>query len=61
LRKVIIEDGLSVTGTQEISNVFTTADNLGGTFSEGAVIAQDAKTNRLILIARPFAQRTLSE
>ncbi len=58
-RKVIIQDGLSVMGTENISSIFVTADSLGGTFSDGAVIAQDAKTERLILISRPFAYGAL--
>ena len=58
-RKVIIQDGLSVMGTEDVSSVFVTADSLGGTFSDGAVIAQDAKTERLILVSRSFARRAL--
>ena len=60
-RNVVIEDGLSVLGTMNMSGVFATADNLGGTFNEGAIIAQDSKSERLILVALPFAQRTLSQ
>ena len=58
-RTVIIQDGLSVIGTESISSVFITADSLGGTFSDGAVIAQDAKTKRLILVSRSFARNAL--
>ena len=46
-------------GTEDVSSVFVTADSLGGTFSDGAVIAQDAKTERLILVSRSFARRAL--
>lgn len=60
-RKVIIQDGLSVLGTEKISTVFTTSDSLGGTFSEGALIAQDASNGRLVLVSLPFAQNVLSK
>lgn len=60
-RKVVIQDGLSVPGTQNISSIYTTADSLGGTFSGGAVIAQDANAERLILVSLPFAKKTLSK
>jgi hypothetical protein len=59
--KVVIEDGLSVMGTKNISHTFTTGDSLGGTFNEGAVILQDSSSDRLILVARPFAQQALSK
>ena len=59
--KVVIEDGLSVEGTKNVSFAFVTADSLGGTFNEGAVILQDAGSERLILVARPFAQQSLSK
>ena len=60
-RKIAIKDGLSVIGTEHMSAVFATADSLGGTFSEGAIIAQDSKSERLILVALPFAERTLAK
>jgi len=60
-RSVLIQDGLSVMGTASIKSVFATEDSLGTTFSEGAVIAQDATSGRLILVSLPFARSTLSK
>ena len=60
-RNVVIQDGLSTPGTDSIKSVYVAADSLGGTFSGGAVIAQDAKSNRLVLISLPFASKTLSK
>ena len=60
-RSVVIQDGLSVLGTETISTVYATADSLGGTYSEGAVIAQDGASGRLVLISLPFARKTLAK
>lgn len=60
-RKVVIQDGLSVMGTENFASIFTTSDSLGGTFSQGAVIAQDENSDRLVLVSLPFADQTLSK
>lgn len=58
-RAVLIEDGMSIAGSDSLGAVFATKDSLGGTFNNGALIIQDAKTERLMLINAAFAERTL--
>ena len=60
-RKVIIQDGLRVIGSSEASNVFVTSNSLGSTFSEGAVIVQDATSERLIMVTLPMARKELNK
>lgn len=60
-KKVVIQDGLSVMGTENISTILSTSDNIGGTFSGGALIAQDANSDRIVIIALPIAERALSK
>lgn len=56
---VLVEDGMSISGSDSLGAVFATADSLGGTFNDGALIIQDEKTKRLILINKTFAENSL--
>jgi hypothetical protein len=59
--KVAIEDGLSIGGTDRVSAVYTTTENLGGTFNKGMIAVQDGNSNRLVLIANDYAASTLDQ
>ena len=59
-KKVLLEDGLSIRGSDQIGALHVSSDNLGGAFSKGILIFQDLKSDRLILISKSFASSELA-
>jgi hypothetical protein len=58
---VAIEDGLSIGGTDKVTAIYTTSENLGGTFNRGTIALQDGQSDRLVLIANSYAARALTQ
>lgn len=58
---VSIGAGLSTEGLSAASASYVSNDSLGGVFRDGAIILADANAPRLVLISKPFAQKTLAD
>ncbi|MGB0907922.1 MAG: hypothetical protein ACPGVT_10550 [Maricaulaceae bacterium] len=59
-RGVSITEGITIAGASALSGIYVTTDNLGATYSKGAVLAADANAKRLVIISLEFANRTLA-
>lgn len=60
-KTVSITNGLSIAGVTNLSHIAVTTANMGSVFNNGVILASDADSGRIVLIARDYFVDTLSE